>query len=116
MMLKTVAELVKTAREQLRVVDAVTAKQELESNQGLLIDVRETAEYQNSPVKGAIHIARGVLEPTMLAKFNDENLPTYLHCASGARATFAAQQLTSLGYQNVTVISCKSDDVKQVFA
>ena len=115
-MLKTVAEVVKNAREQLRVIDAKTAKQELKGNHGLLIDVRESAEHQNSPVNGAIHIARGVLEPTMLAKYNDELLPIYLHCASGARATFAAQQLTTLGYQNVTVISCKSDDVKQVFA
>ncbi|QOL24956.1 rhodanese-like domain-containing protein [Thalassotalea sp. LPB0316] len=115
-MLKTVADLVKIARENLRVIDAKTAKQELESNQGLLIDVRETPEYQNAPVNGAIHIPRGILEPTMLAKYANPQLPIYLHCASGARATFAGEQLQKLGYEHVNVISCKSDDIKAAFA
>ncbi|WP_322790562.1 rhodanese-like domain-containing protein [Thalassotalea loyana] len=116
MMLKTIADLVSQARQQLRVIDASSAKTELNENHGLLIDIREISENEKSPVNGAIHIPRGILEPTMLAKYHDAELPIYLHCASGARATFAAEQLEKLGYQNVTVISCKSDAVISTFA
>jgi len=37
--------------------------------------------------------------------------PIYLHCATGGRACLAVEQLTRLGYQNVTAISCPIDSV-----
>jgi rhodanese-related sulfurtransferase len=43
----------------------------------------------------------------------DENHPIYLHCATGGRATLAAQQLVKLGYQQITVVTCPIDAVKE---
>ncbi|MGB2708812.1 MAG: rhodanese-like domain-containing protein, partial [Pseudoalteromonas nigrifaciens] len=41
--------------------------------------------------------------------------PIYLHCASAARATLGAEALTRVGYENVTVITCKAEKVHEVF-
>jgi rhodanese-related sulfurtransferase len=47
----------------------------------------------------------------MLQMHPDENLAIFIHCATGARATFAAEQLNRVGYNNVWVITCKFDDI-----
>ena len=41
--------------------------------------------------------------------------PIYLHCATGGRATLAAEQLQRIGYNKVTVISCKAENVCDTF-
>ncbi len=114
-MLKTLPELVASARQSLNVIDAITAKEKHKAIKGIVIDVRETAEFEKKAPAGVINIPRGILEPQMLQRFPDENLPIFLHCASGARATFAGEQLQRLGYKNVWVISCHIDQVCMSF-
>ncbi|WP_286261534.1 rhodanese-like domain-containing protein [Thalassotalea atypica] len=115
-MLKKIPELVKEARVSLNVITAKEAAIKVKEVNGLVLDVREMIEVDKKPVQGVINIPRGILEPQMLQRFPDENLPLFLHCASGVRATFSAEQLTRVGYKNVTVISCSIDDVCQAFA
>ena len=45
----------------------------------------------------------------------DETRPIYLHCATSARACLSAEQLKRVGYENVTVISCKAPDIQAAY-
>jgi phage shock protein E len=110
-MLKPIAELVTKLKLSIRCIDAKSAAAEIQKNAGLLIDVREPAEFLNNAAKGAINIPRGVLEMKLMEMEKDPQRPIYLHCASSARATLGAEQLKRVGYENVSVISCKIDDV-----
>ena len=114
-MLRKIPELVSEARTSLNVITAQDAATRVKEVNGVVIDVRELVEAEKKPVQGVINIPRGVLEPQIVQRFPDENLPLFLHCASGVRATFAAEQLLRLGYKHVAVISCAIDDVCQSF-
>ena len=105
-MLKSIPELVQTIRLQLRCISAEEARVERLTNEGVLIDVREPQEYAEQGAEDAINIPRGILEMQALARFTDAKQPLYVHCATGARATLAAEQLQRLGYENVSVITC----------
>lgn len=110
-MLKNISELIMEIRQQLNTITAAEASQRITDEGGILLDVREPKEVASRPTKADHHIPRGMLESQMPIHFQDETLPIFIHCASGARATFAAEQLSRIGYKNVWVITCKLDDV-----
>jgi len=110
-MLMTVPELVAQVRAELRLLDAAAALPECEQKKGVLIDVREPAEVQAKASQGSMNIPRGVLEMTVLEKIKDASHPIYIHCASGVRASLAAEQLKRVGYSDITVITCSIDAV-----
>lgn len=110
-MLLTVPELLAKVKAELRLLDAATALPECERKGGILIDVREPGEVQAKASNGATNIPRGVVEMMALEKFKDSSQPIYLHCASGARAVLAAEQLQRLGYNDVTAITCGIDTI-----
>ncbi|MEI5640254.1 MULTISPECIES: rhodanese-like domain-containing protein [unclassified Pseudoalteromonas] len=114
-MLNSVQDVLKTVKPNQRCVDAKQAKAEIAQNQGLLIDVREPGEHQQKAANEAVNIPRGLLEFKLPEIEKDANRPIYLHCAAGGRAVFAAEQLTRLGYTNVTVITCKADVICETF-
>jgi molybdopterin/thiamine biosynthesis adenylyltransferase/rhodanese-related sulfurtransferase len=71
---------------------------------GLLIDIRESNEIAAGSPKGALRVARGLLEiqlPRIAARLNT---PLYLMCAGGARSLLAASSLIGLGYTDVTSV------------
>ena len=113
-MLKTVPELVAEARAELRCVDATTAMEEIRGNGGTIVDVRELVEVHNLTAPMSIHIPRGILEMKIGEAIPDESHPIYLHCATGGRATLAAQQLLKMGYTQVSVVTCPAGTVKEV--
>lgn len=112
-MLKTVPELIKDVKQNVRCIDAQTAISERAENKGWLIDVREPAEHTATPAKGTINIPRGLLEMKMLELEKDPNRAIYLHCATSARAALGAEQLKRVGYENVSVITCKLDEIQR---
>jgi rhodanese-related sulfurtransferase len=113
-MLKTVPELVEEARAGLRCVDAGTALREMKDNQGTIVDVRELVEVNNLAAPRSVHIPRGILEMKIVDMIPDENHAIYVHCATGGRATLAAQQLQNMGYTRVTVVTCPIKTVKEL--
>ena len=113
-MLKTVPELVAEARTGLRCVDAATALKEMKSNGGTIVDVRELVEVNNLAAPQSLHIPRGILEMKITDVIADEAHPIYVHCATGGRATLAAQQLQSMGYTQVSVVTCPVNVVKEL--
>ncbi|WP_394176828.1 rhodanese-like domain-containing protein [Thalassotalea litorea] len=114
-MLKSIPELVKQASANVRKISAAQAQQEIADKHALLIDVREPAEHQQQAISGSINIPRGILEMQMVEREKDPKRPIYLHCATAGRATFAAEQLARVGYEDVSVISCKFADIVQEF-
>jgi rhodanese-related sulfurtransferase len=109
-MILSVAELVAQARKS---VDCVSAAQAFTRKNATFIDVREPAESAASPVDNSITIPRGVLEMNIAKHCADTEMEIYIHCASGGRATLAAEQLQRLGFTNVKAISCAHDIVCQ---
>ncbi len=114
-MLKTIPELISEVAGSVRTVDAATALRESQEKNGIIIDIRESAEVDIKTAKGTYHIPRGVLEMKLPELCPDHERPIYLHCASGGRARLAVEQLLRLGYVNVTAISCGIDDICKVF-
>ncbi len=112
-MLKSVSDLVAEARAHLRCVDAATALAEIKDNGGTIIDVRELVEVHNLAAPRSLHIPRGILEMKLPEVVSDADHPLYIHCATGGRATLAAQQLQKLGYTQVSVVTCPVARVKE---
>lgn len=112
-MLVTVPELVAKIKVSINTLTAVEAKNLLVKGNAILIDVREPSEFAQQSPSGAINIPRGLIEMKMLQLYPDAEQVIFVHCATGARACFAAEQLQRLGYKNVTAITCALDEVCQ---
>ncbi len=110
-MLKTIPEVVAQAKQSLNTITAADAFIKCKHDNGIIIDVREPAEFAEKAASNTINIPRGLLEMKMLQMHPDEDLAIFVHCATGARATFAAEQLNRVGYKNVWVITCTLDDI-----
>jgi phage shock protein E len=108
----SVPELVKLASENVRRIDANTAFKEVSTNDGVIIDVREPGEVSSNPTKDTVNIPRGVLEMKVPDICNDPERAIYLLCATGGRATLAAEQLLRIGYANVSAISCDIETIR----
>jgi len=114
-MLKTIPEVITEARQSLNTITAADAAEKCKNDNGIIIDVREPAEFAEKAGSNTINIPRGLLEMIMLQTYPDENLAIFIHCATGARATFAAEQLKRVGYNNVWVVTSMLEDVCCVF-
>lgn len=86
-------------RSEVRSVDARTVKDWLDRNEILLVDVRETKEFERE------HIAGALLLP--LSSFDPEAFPSLpgkqvvLHCAVGKRSEAAGKMLLKEGHSGV---------------
>jgi rhodanese-related sulfurtransferase len=111
----TLAEMLVSARSQAREISPVQAAQaDNHSELGLIVDVREPAEYAQSHVPRAVNIPRGVLElradpasPSADAALSGDRAARILvYCTKGpgARSLLAAQTLSSMGYEHVEVL------------
>lgn len=69
------------------------------SQGGILLDVREQAEYMFGHIAGSIHISLGELE----ARYSElpQDQPIYVICRTGKRSDLAAQKLAKLGHSQV---------------
>lgn len=99
-------DFVREARKQIKEWDADTAKEKLEEENVLVIDVREPDEFDKAHLPGAICIPRGLLEGAADAgtKYRDERLcraqdtTILLYCQSGGRSALAALTLQQMGF------------------
>jgi rhodanese-related sulfurtransferase len=66
-----------------------------------LFDVRETNEYEEAHVPGAVHIALGTV-PDHVDAFRGEG-PAYVICRSGARSMRACEFLDQRGLEVVNI-------------
>lgn len=70
---------------------------ELINNDAIVIDVRESNEYDTGHIEGSINIP-----VSNISSINyDKDTNIILYCASGMRSANAAKELINLGYTNV---------------
>jgi sulfur-carrier protein adenylyltransferase/sulfurtransferase len=76
--------------------------QEHLGNGMVLVDVRESEEWDAGHIPGAKHVPRGYLESRIEGAVKDRDQRVVLYCASGQRSALAANTLREqLGYENV---------------
>ncbi len=99
-------DMLKTAREQITLVDAQRAEALIQS-QALILDVREAAEFQLGHLPQAINVPRGVLEFKVgnHPQLQDSSLPILIYCKNGGRSTLAAYTLKQMGFSQVEMLS-----------
>jgi len=98
----TPQQLVSEAKAQITEIDVVLAAKHINAG-SIVIDVRESSEFEVAHVLNAVNIARGVIEfktsnHPALANRNAEIL---LYCKTGGRSALAALSLKRLGYTNI---------------
>ena len=67
----------------------------------VLLDVRESDEYQRGHLPGALLIPRGVLENQAPQLLRDTDVEIVVYCGSGRRSVLACDVLQMMGYSNV---------------
>ena len=99
------AEVIRQIKSQIEEVDPSevnSAAQNGNGNRPVLIDVRESEEWDAGHIPGAKHVPRGYLESRIEGAVPDRSQRIVLYCASGNRSALAAHTLQELlGYENV---------------
>ena len=99
-MSKTFRDLLREARAEIREVDTSQAA-EAAARGAVLVDVRETSEWEQGHIPGAHHVPRSYVEQDIESVAPDRATPLVLYCAGGIRSLFAAQTLQAMGYQDI---------------
>src|SRR4051794_34279104 len=97
----TGAEVIRKIRSQVEEVDPSEVREHL-GNGVVLVDVRESEEWDAGHIPGAKHVPRGYLESRIEGAVRDRDQRVVVYCASGQRSALAANTLREqLGYENV---------------
>ncbi len=97
----TGAEVIRKIRSQVEEVDPSEVREHL-GNGVVLVDVRESEEWDAGHIPGAKHVPRGYLESRIEGAVADRDQRVVIYCASGQRSALAANTLREqLGYENV---------------
>lgn len=76
------------------------AQMQTEKN-AVIIDVRETDEWNSGHIAGAIHVPLGQIQTRLNELTRYQNSPVIMQCRSGGRSTKAATLLTEAGFKAV---------------
>lgn len=78
------------------------AKEMMDTQQVLVLDVREQAEYDSGHIPGALLLPVGTIEEdTAAAVIPEKDTMVLVYCRSGNRSKTAAAALAALGYSHV---------------
>jgi sulfur-carrier protein adenylyltransferase/sulfurtransferase len=95
------AEVIRQIKSQIDEIDPSEVKPHL-GNGVVLVDVRESTEWDAGHIPGAKHVPRGYLESRIEGAVPDRSQHIVVYCASGQRSALAAKTLTDLlGYERV---------------
>ena len=86
------AEVIRQIKQQVQEVDPAEVSEHL-GNGIVLIDVRESEEWDRGHIPGAKHVPRGYLESRIEGAAPDRDARVVLYCASGQRSALAAHTL-----------------------
>ena len=115
-MIKTASELIAEAQTRINCLDVPSAKALYENSENaVIIDVREAESAANSKLVGSINISRGLIEMKVPKLCSDPDTLILIHCGGGGRASLAALTLQEMGYTNVHAITAKFEDIKNAF-
>lgn len=71
----------------------------------ILVDVRETSEYENGRLPGAVHIPLSQLEARSAEIAKQASRPVIAYCARGNRSRMAASALAKAGFAEIYHLS-----------
>jgi rhodanese-related sulfurtransferase len=108
--MKTFAQIASEIAPKIKEMMPWDAEEYLESHpETLIVDIRETHEYDTMHIPDSLHVPRGILENACEWDFEEtepelvkaRDKPVLLVCRSGNRTTLAAYTLQQMGYENV---------------
>ena len=83
-------------------ITAEEAKEMMDTQDVVILDVREQHEYDSGHIPGAVLLPVGTItEDTAAAVIEDLDTVVLVYCRSGNRSKTASQALADLGYTNV---------------
>jgi rhodanese-related sulfurtransferase len=94
-------KLVADAKKKITEISPQDAAARSKSGEAVILDVRETDEWDEEHIPGAIHLSRGTIELDIEEKVPDTNAMIITHCGGGGRSALAAESLQKMGYKNV---------------
>jgi sulfur-carrier protein adenylyltransferase/sulfurtransferase len=109
----TYRDLLAQVKTEIDEVDAVRARELMETGDPAIVDVREQDEWDEGHLPGAIHIPRGNLESRIETAVPDRSRQVVLYCAAGNRSAFAAKTLEELGYEDAVSLAGGFTDWKR---
>jgi len=109
----TYRELLAQVKSEIDEVDAVRARELIETGDPVIVDIREQDEWDEGHIADAIHIPRGNLESRVETAAPDRSRTVLLYCAAGNRSAFAAKTLQELGYDEPLSLSGGFTDWKR---
>lgn len=68
---------------------------------GIIVDVRDRAEFEAGHATGAINLPLGDLPDAALSRFPDKDQVLLVHCLGGGRSAVARRRLKATGYTRV---------------
>lgn len=77
-------------------IDATTAARWLNAAEAILVDVRETAEYEAERIPGALLMPLSCFDAERFPRL--KGMKVVLHCAAGKRSAAAGKQLIAAGH------------------
>ena len=83
------AEYIKRIRENVQEIDPSEVNELLHEG-AVIVDVRETEEFNAGHLPGAKHVGRSFLESRIEGTAPDRSQRVILYCASGQRSAFSA--------------------------
>ena len=103
-MAKSFQEIMAEARKEIPEVSAQQVNDLLQNNgkSPIVLDVRESDEWRQGHLEGAIPLPRGFLEIKVESAVPDKSAPIIAYCAGGVRSLLAAKAMKEMGYQNVS--------------
>ena len=93
--------LVADEKKKITEISPQDAATRSKSGEAMIVDVRETDEWAEEHIPGAMHMSRGTIELDMEEKVPDPNAMIICHCGGGGRSALAAESLQKMGYKNV---------------
>ena len=85
--------------QQVQAADVLEVKQWLDRNEIVLVDVRETSEYEKEHIAGALLLPLSSFDPEFFPSLPGKKV--VLHCAVGKRSEAAGKMLLNEGHDDV---------------
>ncbi len=110
-MKKGFKQMLAEANAAIHTIDVQEALARHNAGGSVFVDVRESQEWNQGHVAGAVSVPRGLLEfmadpeSPMHKPELSGNKPLILYCASGGRSALASKTLKDMGYENVCHIA-----------
>jgi addiction module HigA family antidote len=92
-------EMTDQKKDVVQSVDAATVSDWVDRDQVVLVDVRETSEFDKEHIPGALLLPMSKFDPELFPTVPGKNV--VLHCAIGKRSESAGKMLINEGYEKV---------------